>query len=64
MGTATHSKQSVGELKTLIVQVVQEVLHDPDFGLELTEEAKRRLRKALRTKQKTISFQEAKKKYL
>lgn len=54
------------EVKTLITRAVQEVLYDPDFGLELSEDAKRRLRKAKTQplRQKTVPFSEIKKRYL
>ena len=50
-------------IKVFILRALQEVLNDPDFGLELTERAKKRLRQASGTRQKTIPFSEVKKKY-
>ena len=66
MNILTIPKKVHQEVKTLITRVVQEVLYDPDFGLELSEEAKRRLRKAKMRlpRQKTMPFSEIKKKYL
>lgn len=32
------------ELKAYVAHSIREILEDPDFGLELTEKAKRRLR--------------------
>ena len=53
------------QLQMLIVRAVQEVLSDPDFGLELTVQARKRLREAQKAKiRKTISLEEIKRKYL
>ena len=51
------------EVKTFIIQAIYEILNDPDFGLELSEKAKKRLRQSLISKQKTISLLEIKKRY-
>jgi len=56
-------KRLTKEVKTFIIQTVNEVLNDPDFGLELSEKAKKRLHQALISKRKTISFSEIRKKY-
>lgn len=67
MSMLTITKKGVRpEVKTLITRAVQEVLYDPDFGLELSEEAKKRLRKAKirSSRQKTVPFSEIKKRYL
>ena len=63
MTTITIPKELTKEVKTFIIQAVNEVLNDPDFGLELSEKAKKRLRQALISKRKTISFSEIRKKY-
>lgn len=63
MNTITIAKELNKEVKTFIVQIVNEILNDPDFGLELSEKAKKRLRQANVSKQKTIPFSEIKKKY-
>lgn len=63
MSTATLPRRVEGETKSLIMQAVNEILSDPDFGLELTKEAKARLKKFARDR-KTIPFSEIKKKYL
>ena len=55
------SQRLTKEIKAFIIQTVYQVLNDPDFGLELTEKAKKRLHRAF--KQKTISFSEIKKKH-
>ena len=53
------------DVRLLIMQAVQEILSDPDFGLRLTDEAKTRLRKASRSKTaRVIPFAEIKRKYL
>lgn len=51
------------DLKAYIAESIYEVLNDPDRGLELTDETKRRLRAAKNKKQKTVSLSELKKKY-
>lgn len=63
MTIATIPKKITKEMKTFIVQAICEILSDPDFGLELNEKVKKRLRQALVSKQKTISFLEIKKRY-
>ncbi len=63
MSPAATLKKLPGAVKGLIVQTIMEVLNDPDFGLELTEEAKRRLRVASRPNQKTTPLSVIKKKY-
>lgn len=49
------------ELRAFITHSIREILDDPDFGLELTETTKRRLRAAKNKKQKWISHAEIKK---
>ena len=52
------------ELKAYIAETVYEALHDPDFGLELTNYAKKRLEVAVKnSNKKGISLQEAREKY-
>lgn len=46
------------ELKQYIAETVNEILTDPDFGLELTEKAKRRLRQARNYKGPLIPLEE------
>lgn len=46
MSTTTNVRQLSQQIKTFIKQTVVEVLDDPDFGLVLTDKAKRRLRSA------------------
>lgn len=65
MATKTASKNDISpELKAYIENAIEEALNDPDFGLELTAYAKKRLQHASRKKQKWISFEEIKRKYL
>ena len=63
MSTIAITKKLNKEVKTFIVQAVHEILNDPDFGLELSEKAKKRLRQTSVLKPKAISFTEIKKKY-
>lgn len=63
MTTKTAKRTLDAQERVFIVKAVQEVLEDPDFGLELTEEAKKRLEKERVSKQKTISLGEIKRKY-
>lgn len=63
MATVTASKKELTkEIKTFIVRAVNEALSDPDFGLELSENAKKRLRKSS-VKRRTVSFPDIKKRY-
>lgn len=64
MNTSVPVKKLSSEVKTFIIRAVYEVLNDPDFGLELSEWTKKRLRKARVSKRKGISFSEIKNKYL
>lgn len=64
MATKTLKRQLANpEIKSFIVRAVQEILADPDFGLELTAKAKKRLKLASKPIKKTISISEIKKKY-
>lgn len=49
--------------KVAIAEVVREILDDPDFGLELTDEAKRRLRRSMKDRRPGIPFEEIKRRY-
>ena len=44
MAFTTKKRALPIELKAYIAESIREILEDPDFGLELTERAKRRLR--------------------
>lgn len=59
--TMTKHRNIQPELKAFIAHSIREILDDPDFGLELTEATKRRLRAAKSKKQKWISHAEVKK---
>jgi hypothetical protein len=63
MKTVTTKKLS-NDVKEFVIRVVGEVLNDPDFGMNLTEETKRKLRQASNFDGKTISLNEIEKKYL
>jgi hypothetical protein len=49
MATKTAKKIDPA-LKVYIAEAIQEALNDPDFGLELTDYAKKRLRAAMKDK--------------
>lgn len=61
--TLFQNKEINAIIRSEIITALREILDDPDFGLEFTEKAKKRLRQALIAKQKGISFSEIKKKY-
>lgn len=63
MNTVTIPTKTNKELEVSIVRAAYQVLSDPDFGLELSNKAKKRLRQAETCDKKTISFLEIKKKY-
>lgn len=60
----TTQRKLNGEIKSLIMRAVHEVLSDPDFGLELSQKARVRLRKARSSKSRGIPFATTKRKYL
>jgi hypothetical protein len=60
--TARKQVLSVQE-KAFMAEAIQEILDDPDFGLELTESAKKVLRERSQSISKTISADEIKRKY-
>jgi len=54
MNTASIGLGKVSaQMRACVAESVHEVLSDPDFGLELTEEAKRRLRAARKTSRRS-----------
>jgi hypothetical protein len=63
MNSLTINKKLPKEVKTLVVQTVYEVLNDPDFGLELSGQTKRKLRQIEIPRRKNIPFSEIKKKF-
>lgn len=64
MTTKTLGRQLVNpEMKTFIMRAIQEVLADPDFGLELSEKAKKRLSQVSKLHRKAVPLYDIKKKY-
>lgn len=62
--TATHNQTAAEKsLRALVAEAAQEVLHDPDFGLELSVDAKKRLTRARSFRGKTVSLADIKKKH-
>ena len=57
------SKSVEPRLRAYIAESVREVLDDPDFGLELSATAKRRLKKAQNSSAKGISLATLLKRY-
>lgn len=62
MGTKVEQKLGL-DTKSFIVHAIKDIVSDPDFGLELSESAKKRLRKEKVLNGKTVPFSEIKKKY-
>lgn len=63
MNMATIPQKLDKEVKIFIVQTINEVLNDPDFGLALTERAKKRLRLGNISQTDTTPFSKIKEKY-
>ena len=64
MATATQKHENIRpELKAFITHSIREILDDPDYGLELTEGVKKKLRAAQRSKGRGIPLAEIRKKY-
>ena len=57
----TRDKKLNALIRKTVIETIQEILADPDFGLELREWVKKRLRKKPK---KLIPFEEIRKKYL
>ncbi len=51
------------EIKGYVIQTLQDILGDPDFGLEFKENIKRRLRMARKSGGATSPLSEIKKRY-
>ena len=66
MGKVTLASKNTGvkNLRAMIAEAAQEVLSDPDFGLELSSTAKKRLLQARLALRKTSSLSAISKKYL
>lgn len=62
MAVKTIQKLEVNT-KAFIVQAIKDIVSDPDFGLQLTAQAVKRLEQAQTRKGKTISLSALKKKY-
>jgi hypothetical protein len=63
MATTVFSPKINYEIKRLVAEALYDILNDPDFGLELSARAKKRLRRASAPSRRTISFGEIKRKY-
>lgn len=63
MTTITISPKINKEAKTLIAQLISEVLSDPDFGLGLSDKAKKRLLSSKIKPSKTFTLDEIKRKH-
>ena len=61
---ATKEPEIGPALRAAIAVSVHEVLSDPDFGMELTTYAKKRLRAAMKDKKPGIPLSEIRRKYL
>lgn len=59
----TKKKDIDPRLRAYIAESVREVLDDPDFGLELSAKAKRRLKQAQTSSAKGISLETLLKRY-
>ena len=60
--TLAQNKDISAVVRQEVVRVLREMLSDPDFGLELTDYAKKRIKQSLSSK-KTVSLDEILKKY-
>ena len=64
MTTATQKHHIIeSELKALVAHSVREILDDPDYGLELKESFKKKLRLAQNSKAAGTSLTEIRRKY-
>ena len=63
MNVATISNK-INEVKVFVSQAVRDVLEDPDFNLELSGEAKKRLRRVSAARKGNISIADIKRKHL
>lgn len=63
--TLTSEKQITSIIRRTIIESVQGVLTDPDYGLQIKDDIARRLKKySAKTPQKLTSLSNIKKKYL
>ena len=63
MATGLREKRITPVTRAFIAETVRETLEDPDFGLELTASAKRRLKEALKDGKKRTPLSEIRKRY-
>ena len=64
MITKELRKKTLGpELRALVAETVHEVLNDPDFGMELTTSARKKLLASMDKKQKMVPWEEVRRKY-
>lgn len=61
--TIKVAKKLEANTKTFIVQAIKDIVSDPDFGLDLTKIAEKRLSRARVGEEKTTTLSEIKKKY-
>ncbi|MEK7192450.1 MAG: hypothetical protein AAB646_02975 [Patescibacteria group bacterium] len=61
--TTKVSKRIETKTRVFIVEAVKDIVSDPDFGLELTKKAEKRLKQARGIERKTFLLSEIKKKY-
>ncbi|OGZ18381.1 MAG: hypothetical protein A2V72_02100 [Candidatus Nealsonbacteria bacterium RBG_13_37_56] len=63
--TNDTSNISKAQIRSAVIEVIREILDDPDYGLELTPYIVRRLKESLKSKKegRLISFEEIKNKY-
>jgi len=52
------------EMRIYLAELLQSILNDPEYFLDLKEDVKKKLKELRRKKIRTISFEEIKKKYL
>ena len=64
MATTNTISTKERKVRALVISVIGELLNDPDFGLELSDRAKKRLRARASSRQKNVSLTEIKEKYL
>ena len=57
-------KKIINVIRQTVLESVQGLLNDPDYGLELRDSIKRRLQRSKTWRGKIISFEEIRKKYL
>ncbi len=53
------------QIRTAVIEVIREILDDPDYGLELTPYTIKRLKESLKSKKegKVVSLEEIRNKY-